>query len=96
MCELCGIKNDTSEYLMGEDVEGIFFSEATYTSQDCEMSVGIEKDAADYLQLVFEFDAEDGRANRETDDRFILKFPLDYCPWCGRELKHKPKRQLNK
>ena len=84
MCELCNLENGTEELMMEADAE------VTLSGNVCPMGVmntSIRKDTDGYLWLV---------ARYIPDDEPIVenRIKLDYCPFCGEELKHHAKRIL--
>lgn len=81
MCEICNITKGNPEFLVSELIPitiGKVIKEAH------ELAVFIQKDEEDYHNLKIEYIAGDYSLGQ-------VEINLDYCPFCGRELKHKPK-----
>ena len=92
MCEICNIEKNITDFLMSEDVEVNIFDDSKYTyfNADSELIVSIHKDADGYHYLDFRYVCD----NVEKKDSFgdiAVRMHIDYFPFCGEELKHKPK-----
>ena len=86
-CEFCNIEEDGKELLMESDLH----TDLSGKRQGCGvMATGVRKDHDGYYSLYSEYVTEDGKAVAEHGVH------LDFCPWCGRELKHMPKLDLGK
>jgi hypothetical protein len=87
MCELCNIEKGTKELLMESDlhasVSGMDFEHGVIATSVC-------RDEDGYYMIRSEYITVDGKRGAEHN------IHLDFCPWCGQELKHKIKRKLGK
>jgi hypothetical protein len=87
MCECCNIEVGTKELFMESDLH------ASVSGMDFEhgvMATGIRRDEEGYYMLYSEYITVDGKCGAEHN------LQLDFCPFCGRELKHKMKIKLGK
>jgi hypothetical protein len=84
MCEICNIEKDTAELLMCDIVEA---KVGNTVLDEHELSVGILLDADGCHYLVIDYLMQAASVAH-------VNMQLDYCPNCGRELKHKPKIAL--
>lgn len=93
MCEICNIEKGVTDFLVSEDVAVNIFDdgENTFFNDDSELIVSIHRDTDGYHYLEFEYSC-DSVEKRTGDGRIVARIHIDYCPFCGEELKRKPKR----
>lgn len=83
MCNFCNVEAGMAELLMEDYVE---------------IKIGRNTQLTPHMLGVYITKDDDGYCNLESsyfgfDDNpmAMVKLPIDYCPFCGRELKHRPK-----
>lgn len=85
MCNVCDIERDSDELVMAESakakVNGHVYEVGVLTA-------GIRRDADGYYYLYSEYISDDQPA-------VTYNIPLNYCPECGRALKHRQKFEID-
>lgn len=81
MCEICNITKGNPEFLVSDCIP---VKIGNLNLEAHELAVFIKRDENDYHSLEIEYLAGDYALGHVTID-------LDFCPFCGSELKHKPK-----
>ena len=82
MCEICDIGNGMAELLMEDRVE-IKIGRNTKLD-DHMLGVYIDRDGDGYYHLVSEYFGFD------DNPMASVRLPIEFCPFCGRELKRRP------
>lgn len=84
MCSICDLEKDSGELLM-ENIEPFTISSGPLFEHG--MTVDICRDAEGRYML---------KVGRVVGGDMLtsIDINIDYCPFCGRELEHWPKREL--
>lgn len=84
MCQICNIEKGKTEHLMNnfDDFKvGDFVVE-----HGLSVEIGQDEDGYYHLKMGYFVDGESS---------CVITMDLDYCPFCGRELKHRNKLRFN-
>lgn len=83
MCEICNVERGNCETLMTDYVEIKIGRNTKLDAHMLAVYIGRDNDGYYYLESsYFGFD---------DDPMAQIKLPIEYCPFCGRELKRRPK-----
>lgn len=82
MCECCNVGTGNIELLCCDDVD-VAIGELKIAEGELGVYVGETMNGYHYLKAI---------VGTDKGNMAAVMLELDYCPFCGRELKHKPKK----